>query len=87
VNAFFWLICGALVGIGASRRTRVPRHVLRNVTIGAIGGVAGGWLIAPYLGQAVANESELSIIGLVVATVGAILLLLAAALYRDGMLR
>jgi uncharacterized membrane protein YeaQ/YmgE (transglycosylase-associated protein family) len=87
VNAFFWLICGALVGIGASWRTRIAGHVLRNVTIGAIGGAAGGWLVAPYLGHGVADESELSILGLVVASASALLLLVAAALYRDGMLR
>lgn len=87
MNAFFWLICGALTGIAASWRTRVPRHVLRNVTIGAIGGIAGGWLIAPYLGRGVADESELSIVGLAVATASGILLLIAAALYRQGMLR
>lgn len=87
MNAFFWLICGGLVGVIASWRTRVPRHVLRNVTIGAIGGVAGGWLVTPYLWHGVSSESELSILGLVVATGSAILLLFAAALYRDGMLR
>jgi uncharacterized membrane protein YeaQ/YmgE (transglycosylase-associated protein family) len=87
VNPFFWLICGALAGIAASWRSRVSRHVLRNVTVGVIGGVSGGWLVAPYLGQGVANESELSIIGLVVATAAATVLLIAAALYRDGMLR
>jgi uncharacterized membrane protein YeaQ/YmgE (transglycosylase-associated protein family) len=87
VNAFFWLVCGALAGIVASWRTRVPREVLRNVVIGAAGGVAGGWLVTPYLGHAAVQDAELSIAGLLVATVAAIVLLIAAALYRQGVLR
>jgi uncharacterized membrane protein YeaQ/YmgE (transglycosylase-associated protein family) len=87
VNVFFWLVCGALAGIMASRRSRAPREVLRNAIVGAAGAMAGGWLVTPYLGHAAAQDAELSIAGLVIATAAAVVLLIAAALYRQGVLR
>lgn len=87
MNALFWLVCGLLAGVAASWRTRAPREVLRNVVVGAAGAVAGGWLVTPYLGHAAVQDTELSLVGVLVATAAAIILLVAAALYRQGVLR
>ncbi len=87
MNAFSWILAGALIGILASRQVGGRRHLLRNVIVGASGALVGGWLAAPFLGPGTVNDTSLSLIGILAAGVAAVLLLFTAALYRDGTLK
>jgi len=79
VGVFAWIIIGLLAGGLAAKITDAPGGLLRNLAVGLIGAIVGGYLF-DRLGVQVVMPSFLG--GLVTATIGAILFLLILQLIR-----
>ncbi|MFM2324488.1 GlsB/YeaQ/YmgE family stress response membrane protein [Brachymonas denitrificans] len=84
-----WIIVGGVVGWLASlvMRTDAQQGLFLNVVVGIVGALIGGWLISPLLGMGTINENPLSIGGIVVSLIGAIILLAIVNLVRRGSVR
>ncbi|MDX1440392.1 MAG: GlsB/YeaQ/YmgE family stress response membrane protein [Rubricoccaceae bacterium] len=71
MNWIAWIILGAIAGFIAEKVTNNNMGLLMNIVVGLIGSVLGGWLFGML------NITAGGFVGsLVVATIGAILLLL-----------
>jgi uncharacterized membrane protein YeaQ/YmgE (transglycosylase-associated protein family) len=90
INFIIWLLFGALVGWLASivMRTDAQQGALMNIIVGIVGAFLGG-LIAGALGFSGAsiNNNNFSLSGLLVAFVGAVVLLGIVNLVRRGSVR
>ncbi len=77
-----WIILGGLAGWIASMVTGDnPRMgIISNILVGIVGAALGGWLSGKLLGEAGVTGFNLS--SLVVATLGAIVLLFIVGLFR-----
>lgn len=86
MNIFVWLVVGGIVGWVASliMKTDGQQGIFLNVVVGIIGAVLGGWFISPMIGSATINQGDLSLSGLFVSLVGAIILLAIVNLVRRG---
>ena len=84
-----WLIVGGVVGWLASivMRTDAQQGILLNVVVGIIGSLLGGFLLGPLLGGGNLLNGNLDIMTLVVALLGAIILLAIVNLFRRGRVR
>ena len=84
-----WIIVGGVVGWLASlvMRTDAQQGLFLNVVVGIVGALIGGWLISQLLGMGTINENPLSIGGIVVSLIGAIILLAIVNLVRRGSVR
>ena len=84
-----WIIVGGVVGWLASlvMRTDAQQGLVLNVVVGIVGALIGGWLISQLLGMGTINENPLSIGGIVVSLIGAIILLAIVNLVRRGSVR
>jgi uncharacterized membrane protein YeaQ/YmgE (transglycosylase-associated protein family) len=85
MNFLIWITVGGLIGWVASliMRTDARQGVLLNVVVGVVGALLGGWFISPLVGSATTiNQGNLSLAGLGVSLLGAILLLAAVNLVR-----
>jgi uncharacterized membrane protein YeaQ/YmgE (transglycosylase-associated protein family) len=89
VNVLVWLILGGVVGWLASlvMRTDARQGILLNIVIGIAGAMIGGWVLSPILGVAPLGQDNFSVPGLVVALLGAVVLLGVINLIRRGSLR
>jgi uncharacterized membrane protein YeaQ/YmgE (transglycosylase-associated protein family) len=89
MNIIIWLIVGGIIGWIASliMRTDAQQGVFLNVVVGIVGAVLGGWLISPLIGSSTINQGNLSIGGLLVSLLGAIILLAIVNLFRRGTAR
>ena len=81
-----WLIVGGVVGWLASivMRTDAQQGILLNVVVGIIGSLLGGFLLGPLLGGGNLLSGDLDIMTLVVALLGAIILLAIVNMFRRG---
>lgn len=90
INFFLWLVFGALIGWLASlvMRTNAQQGLLLNIVVGIVGAFLGG-LVFSFVGfgGSSLNNSDFSLSGLLVAFVGAIILLAVANFTRRGVLR
>jgi uncharacterized membrane protein YeaQ/YmgE (transglycosylase-associated protein family) len=90
INFIIWLLFGALVGWLASivMRTDAQQGALMNIIVGIVGAFLGG-LIASALGFSGSsiNNNNFSLSGLLVAFVGAVVLLGIVNLARRGSVR
>ena len=86
VNIIIWLVVGGLIGWVASilMGTNGRQGLLLNIVVGIIGAFLGGWLLGDYLGTTTINEGNLSVSGLMVSLVGAIILIAALKLLRSA---
>ena len=88
VDVFVWLLMGGVVGwmTSAIMRPDGPRGHLMNVCVGMLGAALGGWLVSPLIGAGSMDQGILNMGELLVALVGAILLLAVVNLFRrdDG---
>src|SRR5512138_1248783 len=82
MNAMLWLLVGAALGVLTSIETgaRAPAKIAVDVLAGVAGALFAGWLLAGWFVAApspwdVFGASEFSLAGLVVAPLGAIVLL------------
>ena len=84
MNILIWLIMGGIIGWLASVIMRTQEGILLNIVVGIVGALIGGWLISPMVGAATINQGDLSLAGLGVSLLGAIILLAIVNLARGG---
>lgn len=89
MNLVVWLLIGGLLGWGASHlmRTDPEQGLFMNVVVGVVGALIGGWLIGPLFGTPGAENGAFTLTGVVVALLGAVLLLALVSVFRRGRLR
>jgi uncharacterized membrane protein YeaQ/YmgE (transglycosylase-associated protein family) len=82
MTVIIWLIVGGAMGWMAHRIMKTDdRHGAgRNVLLGIVGGLVGGWLLSPVVGADTADQYGLS---LVVSFTGAMILLVMVNLIRQ----
>jgi len=90
INFILWLLFGALVGWLASivMRTDAQQGALMNIVVGIVGAFLGG-IVFSFLGigGSSLNNNNFSLGGLLVAFVGAVILLAIVNLVRRGSVR
>jgi uncharacterized membrane protein YeaQ/YmgE (transglycosylase-associated protein family) len=90
INFIIWLLFGALVGWLASivMRTDAQQGALMNIIVGIVGAFLGGFLASAlgFSGSSI-NNNNFSLGGLVVAFIGAVVLLGIVNLVRRGSVR
>ena len=90
INFLLWLLFGALVGWLASMvmRTDAQQGTILNIVVGIVGAFVGGFLFNLLgLGGSNINNNDFSLGGLLVAFVGAVVLLGIVNLVRRGSVR
>ena len=72
-----WLVIGGIIGWLASivMRTDGSQGIFLNIVVGIVGSFLGGWLISPLIGAGTINSGDISIAGLFVSFLGAVVLL------------
>jgi uncharacterized membrane protein YeaQ/YmgE (transglycosylase-associated protein family) len=90
INFIVWLLVGALIGWLASMvmRTDAQQGTILNIVVGIVGAMIGGFVF-PMLGFGGSNinNNDFSISGLLVAFLGAIILLAIVNLATRGRAR
>ena len=90
INFILWLVFGALVGWLASivMRTDAQQGALLNIVVGIVGAFVGG-LVFNFLGigGSSLNNNNFSLGGMLVAFVGAVILLAIVNLVQRGRAR
>ena len=89
MNILVWLVLGGLIGWMASLivRTDAYHRVLPEVVVGIIGAALGGWFLSPFVGVSATTQSAFDARGLLVAFLGAAVLLWIANLIRRSVAR
>lgn len=89
INFILWLIAGGVLGWVASvvMLNDSPRGTFLNLAVGTGGAALGGWLLSPMVGLAAFSEAPFSMGGLLVAMVGAIVLLSVYNVFSPGPVR
>lgn len=78
-----WIVFGALAGWIAAMVTRTSEGLLGNIIVGIIGAVLGGWIMES---TGSAGVSGFNLYSLLVAIVGAIVLLAIVNFFRRSRL-
>lgn len=83
MNFLIWLLVGGLIGWAASifMKTNGRQGIVLNVVVGIVGAVLGGWLLSGTFGSSTINQGDLSLSGLFVSLVGAVILLALVKLF------
>lgn len=86
MNLIIALIIGGIIGWLASivMRTDAQQGILLNVVVGIIGSLLGGFLLGPLLGGGNLLSGDLDIMTIIVALLGAIILLAIVNMFRRG---
>ena len=87
MNILIWLILGGVIGWLAGVIMRTREGILLNIVVGIVGALIGGWLISPLVGAGTINSGDISLAGLGVSLLGAIILLAIVNLFRTGRTR
>lgn len=89
MNLIIALIIGGIIGWLASivMRTDAQQGILLNIVVGIIGSLLGGFLLGPLLGGGNLLSGNFDIMTLVVALLGAIILLAIVNMFRRGRMR
>ena len=89
MNLIIWLIVGGIVGWLASllMRTDAQQGILMNVVVGIVGALIAGLVVTPLVGGGTINSGDLSLTGLLISLIGAVILLGLVNLVRRGALR
>ena len=70
-----WIVLGLIAGfIGSKLVNKTGEGVFLDIALGVVGGVVGGWLFSVF---GMSGVTGLNIYSLIVAVVGAVVLLLA----------
>ena len=85
INFILWIVMGALIGWIASMimRTDAQQGPILNIIVGIVGSLLGGWLLSPLFGIP-SDLTTFSIPSLLIALLGAIILLAIINLFRSG---
>lgn len=88
INFILWIVMGALIGWIASMimRTDAQQGPILNIIVGIVGSLLGGWLLSPLFGIP-SDLTTFSIPSLLIALLGAIILLAIINLFRRGSVR
>ena len=83
------LIIGGIIGWLASivMRTNAQQGILLNVVVGIVGSLLGGLLLAPLIGGGTLLSGAFDFRSLLVAFLGAVILLAVVNLFRRGSVR
>lgn len=83
ISFIVWIIMGAVIGWLASMimKTNAEQGFLLDVVVGIVGSLLGGWLLSPLFGIS-SDLTTFSIPSLLVALLGAIILLAVVKLIR-----
>jgi len=86
MNLILWLVLGGILGWLASilMKTNSQQGIILNVIVGIVGAMIGGWFISPMVGVGTINQGDLSLPGLLVSFLGAVVLLAVINLFRRG---
>ena len=89
MNLIIALIVGGVIGWLASivMRTDAQQGILLNIVVGIVGSLLGGFLLGPLLGGGNLLSGSFDIRTLLVALLGAIILLAIVNLFRRGRVR
>lgn len=90
INFILWLLFGALIGWLASMvmRTDAQQGALLNIIVGIIGAFLGGIIFSALgLGGSSINNNDFSLSALIVAFIGAVVLLGIINFFRRGSVR
>ena len=87
MNSILWLAIGSFVGWAAVRLTGSPESIVMNVFVGMLGAFAGGWVLAPMVGDGTISSGDFSAGGIAASLLGAVLLLAVVNLLRRGRAR
>jgi len=79
-----WLVVGGLIGWVASvlMGTDGRQGIILNVVVGIVGAALGGWLFGGAFGASTINQGNLSLGGIMVSLVGAVILIAGLKLIR-----
>ena len=77
----FWIVVGAIAGFLAEKIMKADMGLGMNIVVGIVGALIGGFLITQVLGF---GDGEGLIESIVVATLGAVILLWAINKFVDG---
>src|SRR3546814_2737871 len=85
MNLIIALIIGGIIGWLASivMRTDAQQGILLNIVVGIIGSLLGGFLLGPLLGGGNLLSGAFDIMTLIVALLGALILLAIVNLFRS----
>ena len=86
MNIIVWLIIGGLIGWIASMfmGTDGRQGIILNVVVGIVGAALGGWLFGGAFGTATVNQGNLSLSGIMVSLVGAVILIAVMKFFRGA---
>jgi uncharacterized membrane protein YeaQ/YmgE (transglycosylase-associated protein family) len=87
INFIVWLIAGACLGWLAGQWLGQPEGRLLNVCAGSAGALVAGFGLAPLLHLGSLNPNHLNLPALLVALLGAVILLVAVSILRGPRLR
>lgn len=89
MNLIIALIIGGIIGWLASivMRTDAQQGILLNIVVGIVGSLLGGFLLGPMLGGGSLLSGNFDIRSLIVALLGAVILLAIVNLFRRGSVR
>lgn len=84
MNIIIWLVVGGLIGWVASvlMGTDGRQGLFLNVVVGIVGAALGGWLFGGAFSTTTINQGNLSLSGIMVSLVGAVLLIALMKLVR-----
>jgi uncharacterized membrane protein YeaQ/YmgE (transglycosylase-associated protein family) len=84
MNFIIWILLGGLLGRGASALMgiRERQAIIRNVVVGIAGVIFAGWLLGGLIGISVFAQGDFNLPGLLVALMGATVLLAAVQMLR-----
>lgn len=88
INFIIWIVMGAVIGWIASMimRTNAQQGLLLDIVVGIVGALLGGWLLSPLFGIP-SDLTTFNISSLLIALLGAIILLAIINLFRRGSVR
>jgi uncharacterized membrane protein YeaQ/YmgE (transglycosylase-associated protein family) len=89
MNIIVWLVIGGLIGWVASvfMGTDGRQGIILNVVVGIVGAALGGWLFGSAFSASTINQGNLSISGLMVSLVGAVILIAIVKFFQGAAVR
>lgn len=89
MGLIIWLVVGGLIGWIASKimKTDAQQGIFLNIIVGIVGAFLGGWIGGEVLGNSADINDGISIPGILMSLVGAVVLLAIVNLIRRGRVR